>query len=106
MKVKENLEKILPRIKTREFLENRGLGNELGFYIFDYPPEEELFVRDYIKYIFKQLSSQGSVSPVEIDLYKIMLDLLKDKKILDRYVGNLRDKMKKVLERDEVIKFI
>jgi hypothetical protein len=41
-KLKERLNKILPRIESEEFLEGRGLGNEVSFYIFDYPPEEEL----------------------------------------------------------------
>ena len=32
-----------------------GLGNEIGFYIFDYPPEFELEVRDHIQFIIRQL---------------------------------------------------
>ncbi len=115
MGVKENLEKILPKIKTREFLENRGLGNELGFYIFDYPPEEELFVRDYLKYILKQLTSAISeVKPVEIDLYKVMLELLREKKILDKVAPmekargekQIRKALSPVLKSDNFIKII
>ena len=115
MKLKENLEKILPKIKDREFLENRGLGNELGFYIFDYPPEDELIVRDYFKYILKQLTLPGSdITPVEVDLYKVMLELLKEKKILNKVVPMEKAKgekqiskaLKPVLKPENFIKLI
>ena len=42
----ERLNKILPRIISDEFLSGSGIGNEIAFYIFDYPPEDELSVRD------------------------------------------------------------
>ena len=101
MNTKEKLEKILPKITTKEFLENRGLGNELGFYIFDYPPQEELFVRDYYNnYILKQLASSGSdISPAEIDLYKIMLEILKSKKVMDKVVPMEKSKGNKELRK-------
>lgn len=100
MKTKENLEKILPKIKTKEFLENRGLGNELGFYIFDYPPEDELFIRYYIKHILKQLTLPGSdIKPVEIDLYKVMVELLKSKNIFDKVAPMEKDKGEKEIKK-------
>jgi hypothetical protein len=34
----ERLNRILPRLTSNELLNNKGLGNEIGFYIFDYPP--------------------------------------------------------------------
>jgi len=39
------LNQIIPRLTSDELLNNSGLGNEIGFYIFAYPPEEELEVR-------------------------------------------------------------
>ena len=41
----ERLNKILPRVISDAFLSGSGLGNEIAFYIFDYPPEDELRVR-------------------------------------------------------------
>jgi hypothetical protein len=32
---------MLPRVTSDEFLGGRGLGNEIAFHIFDYPPEDE-----------------------------------------------------------------
>ena len=40
----ERLNKILPRVISDEFLSGSGIGNEIAFYIFDYPPADELRV--------------------------------------------------------------
>jgi hypothetical protein len=34
----ERLNKILPRVISDDFLAGSGIGNEIAFYIFDYPP--------------------------------------------------------------------
>ena len=34
----ERLNKILPKIVSDDFLSGRGLGNEIAYHIFDYPP--------------------------------------------------------------------
>lgn len=39
---------ILPRITSPDFLGNKGLGNEIGFWVFDYPPERELEMRGFV----------------------------------------------------------
>jgi hypothetical protein len=44
----ERLNKVLPRVAADEFIAGRGLGNEVAFHIFDYPPERELEVRGFI----------------------------------------------------------
>jgi len=41
----DRLNEILPRITSDDFLAGKGLGNEIAFFIFDYPPEEELRIR-------------------------------------------------------------
>lgn len=45
------LDAIIPEIEKKSFRENRGLGNEVGYYIFDYQPKYELAIRDYIRFI-------------------------------------------------------
>jgi hypothetical protein len=47
LSLEERLNQILPRITSRDFLDSKGLGNEIGFWIFDYPPEREVDVRDF-----------------------------------------------------------
>lgn len=49
------LNQILPKLTSPELLHNIGLGNEIGFYIFDYPPERELQLREFVAFICEQL---------------------------------------------------
>ena len=43
--LQDRLQKIEAKICDKEFLKNKGLGNEVGYYIFDYLPHDELAVR-------------------------------------------------------------
>ena len=45
----DRLNHILPRIVSDDFLGGGGIGNEIAFYVFDYPPEDELRVREHIR---------------------------------------------------------
>jgi len=79
------LDQIIPKIKEDKFIEGRGLGNEISFYVFDYEPQSELVVRDYIKHIKKEFGYEGSNRRIiEFDLYKMLLEITKDKRIFDR----------------------
>ena len=40
----ERLNKAEEMIKKPSFRENKGLGNEVGYYVFDYPASQELYV--------------------------------------------------------------
>lgn len=84
MDIEVKLGKIEPKIKEQSFLENKGLSNEVGYYIFDYDPKYELKVRDEVyrlknKYAY---DSNFSFSIVEFDLYEIIIELLNDEDIL------------------------
>ena len=78
------LDKILPKIVEPNFRENKGLGNEIGFYIFDYSPEYELLVRDKVPFIKEKAKSAYGLNIVEFDLYEIILELLESKGYLER----------------------
>lgn len=75
----KRLEKITEIIKTEDFLEVKGVGNEILFYIFDYDPKEEMMVREYTKHIIKEFSRADSNRKViEFDLYKMLIKFLKE----------------------------
>lgn len=38
------LDQLEEEIRRPQFRENKGLGNEIGYYVFDYPPEQQLEV--------------------------------------------------------------
>jgi len=86
MKVKrvyERMDKLLNKIREKSFRENKGLGNEIGFHIFDYDPEDELIVRDRIKFI-KDQTRHEDFEIQEFDLYNVMIEILEDKRFLDK----------------------
>ena len=79
------LDKIIPKIKEDKFIQGRGLGNEISFYVFDYEPEAELIVRDYVEHVKKQFSYEGTDRRViEFDLYKMLIEITKEKRIFER----------------------
>lgn len=79
------LDQIIPKIKEDTFIEGRGLGNEISFYVFDYEPAHELLVRDYIKHVKKVFSYEGSNRKIiEFDLYKMLIQLAQERNIFAR----------------------
>lgn len=82
--IKKRLDLIIPKIKEEKFLDGRGLGNEISFYIFDYNPKHELLVRDYTKHIRKEFDkSSSNIKIIEFDLYNLLLGLTKEMDIFD-----------------------
>ncbi|HLA26495.1 MAG TPA: DUF1788 domain-containing protein [Syntrophales bacterium] len=83
--LKERLNKIMDRIQSPEFLSNSGLGNEIGFYIFDYPPEEELVVREYVKFVLDTLAKKRpNLRIAHVNLFRLLVDYLKQRNLYDR----------------------
>lgn len=80
----ERVDEILPKIVEPSFRENKGLGNEIGFYIFDYDPEYELLIRDRVEFIKDKAKGAYGLNIVEFDLYEIMLELLDSKGYLKK----------------------
>ena len=81
----ERLNQILPRVTSDEFLSGSGIGNEIAFYIFDYPPEEELQVRDHVRFLLDHIPKQKpGLRLAHVDLLDFVIDYLKERKLLDR----------------------
>jgi hypothetical protein len=67
------------------FRQNKGLGNEVGYYIFDYPADQELYVRERIEYLKKKNEeSADDYQIVVYDLYQMIIDILKQKGYLEK----------------------
>ena len=83
--LEERLDKAEAMIKKPSFRKNKGLGNEVGYYIFDYPPEQELLVRERVDYIRKKNEqSDDEYRIVVFDLYEIIIEILKEKGYLEK----------------------
>ncbi len=80
---RERLNQIGPRISSPEFRAQRGIGNEIACYIFDYPPEDELEVRAHLPALLKQLRSGGADDSIlHLDLFDVVLEYLEHRKLL------------------------
>ena len=78
MNTEARMELLEGKIVREDFLKARGLGNEIPFWIFDYPPEDEHFVRYSIRKIQEKLTSR-SIHYMEIDLYELCLEIIESK---------------------------
>ena len=83
--LEERLDAVERMIKMPSFRENKGLGNEVGYYVFDYPANQELIVRERIQYM-KAKNSKGTdgFELVVFDLYDIIIDLLEQEGFLEQ----------------------
>ena len=79
----ERLDEIQPKIESEDFLKNQGLGNEIGFYVFDYPPESELTVREHLEYMTERLNKRGR-NFKSINLFEAIIELLDSRKLTER----------------------
>ncbi len=77
------LHSIVEQVESPKFLENKGLGNEIGFWIFDYPAELELTVREELTHIQKKLDKKG-YRYQNINLFAEIIDLLEQRKLFEK----------------------
>lgn len=83
--IDERLNKIEEKITQPDFLKNKGLGNEVGYYIFDYSPKDELGVRNHINCLKNKFNNYSSATQVvEYDLYDLVIEILKQKGYLQK----------------------
>ena len=76
----ERLDKILDRLTSDAFLQGKGLGNEIPFYAFDYPPERELEVRAHIAFLLAQIPKRRpGLRFVHINLFELIVRHLKNR---------------------------
>lgn len=87
MDFKERLDKIWDRISDEDFLANRGVANEVRYYVFDYEPWDELMIRDRIKALKKKNNPEtDKFQIIEYDLYEMVIQILEEKGYLDKCV--------------------
>ena len=83
--IRKKLDGIKERISDPEFLNNRGLSNEVGIYVFCYDPKDELTVEEYIRMLRKDTGAVYRI--IECDLYEIFLSILEEKRIMGAVPG-------------------
>ena len=82
----DRLNQIEDKISDKSFRENKGLGNEVGYYIFDYDPREELYVRNHIAYLKDRINNGNKdFRIVEFDLFHLMIEILQEEGYLEAF---------------------
>ena len=96
----ERLDQILPKITSKDFLEGKGLGNEISFWVFDYLPQDELAVRKHIDFLMVQIPKQRpDLKVAHINLFDLLIDYLRDRKLLDKAIDMQKAKGDEALMR-------
>ena len=78
----ERLDNLKALIQEPEFLEGKGLSNEVNIRIFCYDPKEEMAVRHFTQKLI--LDQNLTCRLIEYNLYKVFLSICDDKRITDR----------------------
>lgn len=80
----ERLNEMEEKIHNPSFRQSSGRANEVNYWVFDYPPEKELEVRERIKYMQNKNSKGGEdFTLVVFDLYDIIMDFLEKNGFLE-----------------------
>lgn len=95
--LQERLEQAEEIIKQPSFRQNKGLGNEVGYYVFDYPAEQEMVIREWIRFMEAKYSkSYYDFELLVFDLYNIIIDMLEQEDFME---DCFRFEKKKGMER-------
>lgn len=83
----ETYERMLALCSSESFLEMKGLGNEVPFYICPFPATEAVNVERMQRQLVNSLDKRG-VRVLEINLYDLAIRLLKEEGDWDYYIEN------------------
>ena len=97
--LKERLDNLRVLMQSDEFLEGKGLSNEVNIRIFCYDPSEEMIVRHFIKQIMSDQAMTCHL--IEHNLYEVFLGICEDKRIL-KQIPSMEDKKGKEFIRDQM----
>jgi len=89
----DRLNQIPNKILSQEFLQSKGLGNEIGFWVFDYDPANELEVREYIGFLEGMLAKKhGHLKVGHINLLQALVDYLGERGFIDKALAMQKSK--------------
>ena len=98
MEFQDRLDTIWNRISSREFLENKGVANEVRYYVFDYEACDELIMRQKIKDLLARNNPEtDGFQIVEYDIYKLILSILKERGYVDKCIRFEKEKGREYL---------
>ncbi len=91
--LESRLGQVVQKLASQDFLSGKGLGNEVPFYIFDYPAEEELRVREFVDSLLVQLPlKRPGIQVSRLNLFDFVLEYLRERKLLEKAMEMQRTK--------------
>lgn len=93
--ITERLDNLKKVIQENDFLQGRGLSNEVNIRMFCYSPKEEMAVRYFTEHLNNR---EMSCNVQTVDLYEIFLEICKEEDILDDISDMEKEDGEKYLE--------
>jgi len=97
----ERFEHVLGLLSSSRFLNMEGLGKEVPFYICQFNPKEQKEMTVVQRQLINKLSSKG-ISVLELNLYDLTIEILKEEEILENILENEseweKDELKDLLQ--------
>ncbi|WP_207953571.1 DUF1788 domain-containing protein [Vreelandella lionensis] len=91
--LRARLNQVAEKITRPDFLAGQGLGNELGFWIFDYAPEHEFQVRAYLNFLPSLMARQHpDIKMAQVNLLEVLKDYLTERGFLDKAIAMQKSK--------------
>ncbi|MCA8001354.1 DUF1788 domain-containing protein [Burkholderia metallica] len=90
----DRLNQVLPRMLSADVLDNKGAGGEIGFWIFDYPPDQEMKVRGWLTDVIEPgvRKQKPELRFGTVDLFECVIGLLEDRRLLEKALEMQRTK--------------
>lgn len=96
MNARERFEHLFEVISSQRFLNKQGLGKEVPFFICAYPPVDAFDMSEDIVRLMERLRG-SNVKTLEINLYDLAIDILKEREILEQLITVEKD-----VDKDEI----
>lgn len=80
------LDLIRDRITSEEFLQGRGLGNDVPFYAFDYPSVFEADVNNHIEWLVADVGRKTALQIGAVNMLELAVDQLKKRDLYSKAI--------------------
>jgi len=98
----EKMDRLREKIDDSDFLKGKGLSNEVNIRMFTYNPEDEMKVRYFILQLKNDESLKCNIK--EYNLYKLLLEICEDKKLLNK-IPQMEEKKGSDFLLNKILKF-
>lgn len=99
--MQDRFQHLLSVLSSQRFLNKQGLGNEVPFFICPFNPEESVEIERLQRQLVKRLEQLG-VRILEINLYDLSIEILKERDIWDQILemeeSVSKDQLKELLQ--------